>query len=72
MNRGKVDFGTWTLVDADTFAIDGTQFDFHVDGDELQMAPVEVGTCPVNGEWCREAWKLMVAMPGTTWTREVE
>lgn len=70
MNRQKVDFGTWMLVDADTLTIEGTPFTFRVDGDQLHMRPENVGTCPVNGKWCAEAWKLMVAMPGTAWTRD--
>ncbi len=65
----QVDDGRWEIVDADTFEINGTPFDFRVDGDELRMEAVDVGTCPVNGEWCPEAWKLMVAMPGMAWTR---
>ena len=65
----QVDDGRWEIVDADTFEINGTPFDFRVDGDELRMEAVDVGTCPVNGEWCPEAWKLMVAMPGMVWTR---
>lgn len=70
MNGQQVDDGAWVLVDADTFTINGTPFDFQVDGDELRMEPVDVGTCPVNGQWCPEAWKLMVAMPGMAWTRD--
>jgi hypothetical protein len=68
-NGQRVDDGRWAIVDADTFEINGTPFDFKLDGDELRMEPVDVGTCPVNGEWCEEAWKLMVAMPGMAWTR---
>jgi hypothetical protein len=66
----QVDDGRWEIVDADTFEINGTPFDFRVDGDELRMEAVDVGTCPVNGQWCPEAWKLMVAMPGMAWTRD--
>lgn len=69
MNRQQVDDGTWSIVDADTFAINGTRFNFEVEGDKLRMQPETVGTCPINGAWCPEAWKLMVAMPGMTWTR---
>jgi hypothetical protein len=70
-SKGKqVDDGRWEIVDADTFEINGTPFDFRVDGDELRMEAVAVGTCPVNGEWCPEAWKLMVAMPGMAWMRD--
>ena len=65
----QVDDGSWVLVDADTFSINGTPFDFEVVGDELRMEPVDVGTCPTDGKWCPEAWKLMVAMPGMAWTR---
>ena len=71
--RGQqVDDGRWELVDADTFEINGTPFDFQVDGDELRMQPVDVGTCPETGEWCAEAWRLMVAMPGMAWTRSAD
>jgi hypothetical protein len=66
----QVDDGHWKIVDADTFEINGTPFDFKVDGDELRMEAIDVGTCPVNGQWCPEAWKLMVAMPGMAWMRE--
>ena len=70
MNRTRVDNGRWRLIDADTLDINDSRFEFHVDGDELQMEPEDVGTCPVNGQWCPEAWKLMVAMPGMAWTRD--
>jgi hypothetical protein len=70
MNRQRVDDGRWRIVDADTLEINGTRFEFRVDGDELFMEPEDVGTCPVNGQWCPEAWKLMVAMPGVAWTRD--
>ena len=68
-NGQQVDDGHWKIVDANTLDINGTRFGFQVDGDELRMQPVDVGTCPVNGQWCPEAWKLMVAMPGMAWTR---
>jgi hypothetical protein len=68
-NGQQVDDGRWRLVDADTVEINGTPFEFEVDGDELRMQPVAVGTCPAPDEWCPEAWKLMVAMPGMAWTR---
>jgi hypothetical protein len=69
MHEVQVDDGQWRLVDADTFTINGTPFDFVVDGDELRMGAVDVGSCPSPDEWCPEAWKLMVAMPGMVWTR---
>ena len=68
----QVDDGKWAFVDADTLEINGTPFNFRVDGDELRLEPVDVGPCVVNGQWCPEAWKLMVAMPGIAWTRDEE
>ncbi len=65
----QVDDGQWRIVDADTFTINGTPFDYRVDGDELRMEAVDVGACPDPDEWCPEAWKLMVAMPGMAWER---
>lgn len=68
----QVDDGSWSLVDENTFAINGTNlFDFVIEGDELRMKPASVGSCPADSTaWCPEAWKLMVAMPGLAWTRE--
>jgi hypothetical protein len=71
-NLRQVDDGKWEIVDGHTLEINGTRFEFHVDGDELRMEPEEVGECPVNGQWCPEAWKLMVAMPGMAWTRSAD
>ena len=71
-NGQQVDDGNWEIVDADTFEINGTPFDFEVDGDELRMDAVDVGTCPDPDAWCPEAWKLMVAMPGMAWKRSIE
>jgi hypothetical protein len=70
MNRQQVDDGRWRIVDADTLEINGTRFEFHVDRDELRIEPEAVGVCPVDGQWCPEAWKLMVAMPGMAWARD--
>jgi hypothetical protein len=50
--------------------IGGAQFHYRIDGDELHMEPVKVGTCPPGGAWCEAAWELMVAMPGMAWHRE--
>ena len=70
-SRGQqVDDGHWSIVDPETFEIGGAQFHYRIDGDELRMEPVNVGTCPPGGDWCEAAWELMVAMPGTTWHRE--
>lgn len=70
MNRQRVDDGHWKMVDVETFAINDTPFHFHVDGDELRIEAIDVRNCPVNGQWCPEAWKLMVAMPGMAWKRD--
>ena len=69
MHDVQVDDGRWKLVDGDTFTINGTAFDYEVHGDELRMEAVDVGSCPSPDQWCPEAWKLMVAMPGMVWTR---
>ena len=58
------------MVDASTFAIGDARFHFVIDEDTLRMEPRDVGPCPTGPtEWCAEAWKLMVAMPGMAWTR---
>ena len=70
-SRGQqVDDGHWSIVDPETFEIGDAQFHYRIDGDELLMEPVKVGTCPPGGAWCEAAWELMVAMPGMTWHRE--
>jgi hypothetical protein len=66
----QVDDGRWSIVDSTTFEIGDVQFRYTIHGDELRMEPVTVGPCPTDGEWCEEAWKLMVAMPGMAWTRD--
>jgi len=74
-NGQQVDDGTWKSVDDSTFEICGEDgkcvpFHYRVDGNELHMEPLSVGPCPTDGQWCQEAWKLMVAMPGMAWTRD--
>jgi|GEM_PF-2322811 hypothetical protein len=69
-NGQQVDDGRWSLVDASTFAIDAAHVHFVIDGDTLRMEPLDVGPCPTgSSDWCPEAWKLMVAMPGMALTR---
>jgi hypothetical protein len=66
----QVDDGPWKLVDTDTILIGDTPFGFSIDGDVLHLTPVDVGPCPTGSiGWCKEAWKLMVAMPGMGWQR---
>ena len=54
----RVDNGTLTIVDDDTFFIDRVSFTYHVDGDSLTMTPDE----PTQ-------WSTMVALPGLVWRR---
>src|ERR1044071_8917297 len=65
----QVDDGQWAIVDATTLTIGGVPFHYAVAGDELRLEPIDVGDCPDPTEWCEEAWKVMVAMPGLVWTR---
>ena len=66
----QVDDGPWNLLDGDTIVISDTPFDFSIVDDVLHLTPVDVGTCPKGTtDWCKEAWKLMVAMPGIGWQR---
>jgi hypothetical protein len=66
----QVDDGPWAIVDATTMTISGVPFHFAVSGDELRLEPIDVGDCPDPTEWCEEAWKVMVAMPGLVWARK--
>ena len=69
-NGHQVDDGRWSPVDTSTFAIGDAQFHFAIEGNTLHMEPLAVGPCPTGStDWCPEAWKLMVAMPGMAWTR---
>ena len=68
-HRQQVDDGQWTIVDATTFRIGDAPFGYRVDGDELTLTPIHVTHDCVIGTWCQEIWKLLVSMPGTTWTR---
>jgi hypothetical protein len=69
-NGNQVDDGPWSLEGPGTVSISGVPFGFEIVGDELHLTPVDVGTCPADStEWCEEAWKVMVAMPGLAWTR---
>lgn len=68
-NRQQVDDGPWSIVDATTFRISDVPFGYRVDGDTLTLTPLNVTHDCVVGTWCEEIWKLMVSLPGTTWTR---
>jgi len=68
----QVDDGTYE-VKGDTVVINGQPFRFSVDGDQLTLEPPKIDTSSCTSKECRfeAAWVLMVAMPGTTWTRGV-
>lgn len=68
-NRNQVDDGPWAIVDARTFRIGDVPFGYQVTGDQLTLTPLNVTHDCVIGTWCQEIWKLMVSLPGTTWTR---
>jgi hypothetical protein len=68
-HRQQVDDGPWAIVDAKTFRIGDVAFGYEVTGDKLTLTPMNVTHDCVIGTWCQEIWKLMVSMPGTTWTR---
>ncbi len=55
----------------DIVVINDQSFRFSVDGDELTLEPPPVDISACTTQECRfmAAWVLMVAMPGTTWTR---
>lgn len=66
----QVDDGTYT-VDGDVLTIADGRFHFTIDGDKLTLQPEPVDISGCTTKECRflAAWVLMVAMPGTTWTR---
>lgn len=67
----RVDDGTYRLEDPDVIVINRQRFKYEIDGDQLSLEPepVDISTCTTKE--CRfiATWVLMVAMPGTTWTR---
>lgn len=70
--RGQpVDEGSYTLEGADTIVINGSRFKYEIVGDELSLEPETVDISACTTKLCRfmATWVLMVAMPGTTWTR---
>ena len=70
-NGEQVDSGTYE-VRGNTVVLNGaTAIGFEIDGDELRLTPPTVDTSACTTDECRfgAAWVLMVAMPGTAWTR---
>ena len=70
-NGQTVDGGTYSLEDDGAIVINSMQFQYQVDGDTLTLQPDPVDISACTDKMCRfyAAWVLMVAMPGTTWTR---
>jgi hypothetical protein len=70
-NGQQVDDGRYTLEGDDVVVINGFRFQYQVDGDSLKLEPEPVDTSTCTTKMCRfgAAWVLMVALPGTTWTR---
>jgi len=67
----RVDDGSYTLEGDDFIVINGKRFKYQIDGDELSLEPEPVDISKCTTKECRfdATWVLMVAMPGTTWTR---
>lgn len=70
-NGETVDGGTYSLRGVDTIVINSMRFRYSVEGDTLTLEPdpVDISACPDRECRFYATWVLMVAMPGTTWTR---
>ena len=70
-NGQNVDGGTWAIVDDHTVVINGLPFGFRIAGDELTLdpRPIDISKCTTRDCRFPADWVLMVAMPGTSWTR---
>lgn len=70
-NGQQVDDGHYEIQGEDVVVINDSRFRFHIDGEELTLEPEPVDISGCTTKECRfeAAWVLMVAMPGTTWTR---
>jgi hypothetical protein len=70
-NGERVDDGSYTLEGDDVVVINEKRFTYKIKGDELSLEPEPVDISGCTTRECRfdATWVLMVAMPGTTWTR---
>jgi hypothetical protein len=70
-NGQQVDDGTYKLEGEDGLVINGSRFTYEIHGDALSLEPepVDISGCATKDCRFTAAWVLMVAMPGTTWTR---
>jgi hypothetical protein len=68
----QVDDGTWTF-EGDKLVINHQPFGYAIDGDRLTLTPppVDISLCATKECRFTAAWVLMVAMPGTTWTKGI-
>ena len=67
----QLDQGWYELVGDDTLIINDQTFKYTIDGDQLALTPPDIDISDCTTKECRfpKAWALMVALPGTTWTR---
>ena len=67
----EVDDGTYVVQGAETVLINDVPFGYRVVGNELTLVPKPVDISACTTKECRfiATWVLMVAMPGTSWTR---
>jgi hypothetical protein len=68
----QVDDGTWK-IEGDKLVINDQAFGYAIDGDQLTLTPptVDISTCSTKECRSTAVWVLMVAMPGTTWTKGI-
>jgi hypothetical protein len=70
----QVDDGRYVLAADDIVEINGARFRYSIDGDSLTLAPELPDISSCADMECRfpAAWMLMVALPGSSWTRSSE
>jgi len=69
--RNQVDEGSYELIGDDTVVINGLEFGYLINGDQLALTPPAVNISRCTTAECRfeAALGLMIAMPGTPWAR---
>ena len=70
-DRQQVDDGRYELAGDDMVVINSYAFGYLIDGDTLRLTPPQIDISNCSTKECRfpAAWVLMVALPGTSWTR---
>jgi len=67
----QIESGTWKL-DGSKVVINDQPFGFSVAGDKLTLTPPPVdGPCTTKACRTAAAWAIVLAMPGTTWTKGI-